>query len=66
MFLNILIFILVPLVICLNMGSEAKFIRRTFHEPNLTQIKVGPNHENPLIYLKKNMLSTKDCIWNAI
>ena len=26
---------------------QAQFRRRTFHEPNLIQIKVGPNHENP-------------------
>ena len=28
-------------------ASKARFRRRTFHEPNLIQIKVGPNHENP-------------------
>ena len=27
--------------------SQAQIRRRTFHEPNLIQIKVGPNHENP-------------------
>ena len=27
--------------------SKAQFRRRTFHEPNLIQIKVDPNHENP-------------------
>ena len=28
-------------------GSKAQFRRRSFHEPNLIQIKAGPNHENP-------------------
>ena len=27
--------------------SKTQFRRRTFHEPNLIQIKAGPNHENP-------------------
>ena len=27
--------------------SKAQFRRRTFHEPNLIQIKTGPNHEYP-------------------
>ena len=27
--------------------AKAQFRRRTFHEPNLIQIKVDPNHENP-------------------
>ena len=28
-------------------APKAQFRRRTFHEPNLIQIKAGPNHENP-------------------
>ena len=36
---------------CLNCllitDPKAQFRRRTFHESNLIQIKVGPNHENP-------------------
>ena len=27
--------------------AKAQFRRRTIHEPNLIQIKAGPNHENP-------------------
>ena len=34
-------------------NDKAQFRRRTFHEPNLIQIKAGPNHENPAFWFRR-------------